>query len=114
MNEGVCPPPPSAPASSYLWRRRGGTPLLCQPVVCAHARDRDHPGYRTLLNTLGPIENFFPRVPGVTPGAFHMWHRKHADFARGGWDVLTYVAAFGGSATNFYVADADALRDKRA
>ena len=52
---------------------------------------RNHPGYRTLLNTLGPIENFFPRIPGVTPGAFHMWHRKHKDFELHGWDVITYV-----------------------
>ncbi|GJE85498.1 cytochrome P450 [Phanerochaete sordida] len=71
----------------------------------------NHPGYRTLLNTLGPIENFFPRIPYVTPGAFHMWTRKHRDFEEHGWDVITYVAAFIGSKTNFYVADAEAIKE---
>nr|BAL05166.1 cytochrome P450 [Phanerodontia chrysosporium] len=71
----------------------------------------NHPGYRTLLNTLGPIENFFPRIPGVAPGAFHMWKRKHRDFEEHGWDVITYVTAFIGSSTNFYVADADVIKE---
>ncbi|KAI0090485.1 cytochrome P450 [Irpex rosettiformis] len=71
----------------------------------------DHPGLRTLLNTLGPIENFFPRLWGVTPGSYHMFTRKHRDFEIYGWDVITYVAAFWGSHTNFYVADADALNE---
>ncbi|KAI0346715.1 cytochrome P450 [Trametopsis cervina] len=71
----------------------------------------DHPGLRTLLNTLGPMENFFPRIWGVTPGTYHMFLRKHRDFDLYGWDVITYVSAFWGSRTNFYVADADALNE---
>ncbi|KAI0703435.1 cytochrome P450 [Cytidiella melzeri] len=71
----------------------------------------NHPGLRTLLNTLGPIENFFPRIWGVTPGSYHMFKRKHLDFEVFGWDVITYVTAFWGSRTNFYVADADALNE---
>ncbi|KIP01299.1 hypothetical protein PHLGIDRAFT_507626 [Phlebiopsis gigantea 11061_1 CR5-6] len=71
---------------------------------------QNHPGYRTLLNTLGPVENFFPRIPGLTPGSFHMWQRKHKDFEQHGWDMITYVPCFG-SRTNFYVADADAIRE---
>lgn len=52
----------------------------------------DHPGLRTLLNTLGPMENFFPRIWGVTPGTYHMFLRKHRDFDLYGWDVITYVS----------------------
>ena len=50
-----------------------------------------HPGYRMLFNTLGPIENFFPRIPYIFAGDFHMWRRKHLDFDLYGWDVITYV-----------------------
>ena len=65
-------------------------------ALLAHSRTltatrRNHPGYRTLLNTLGPIENFFPRIWGITPGSYHMFTRKHLDFEIYGWDVITYV-----------------------
>ncbi len=61
--------------------------------ICSlHCVNSNHPGYRLLLNTLGPIENFFPRVPGITPGGFHMWRRKHKDFESHGWDVITYAS----------------------
>jgi hypothetical protein len=92
----------------------------------------NHPGLRTVLNTLGPIENFFPRLWGITPGSYHMFTRKHLDFEIYGWDLISYVSchasssrdcwphtsthhactqvtAFWGSRTNFFVADADAL-----
>ncbi|KAJ3520439.1 hypothetical protein NM688_g9161 [Phlebia brevispora] len=52
----------------------------------------NHPGYRLLLNTLGPAENFFPRIPGVTAGNFHMWARKHKDFELYGCDIITYAS----------------------
>ena len=75
---------------------------------------RNHPGYRTLLNTLGPIENFFPRLCGVTPGSFHMWQRKHKDFERHGWDVITYVGVVASSSEGQSVLTSAYLRSPRS
>ena len=62
-----------------------------EPSLHDASNGSDHPGLRTLLNTLGPLENFFPRISGVTPGSYHMFSRKHLDFEIYGWDVITYV-----------------------
>lgn len=72
--------------------------VSCVAYLVAHsllpvANTSNHPGYRLVFNTLGPRENFFPRIPGVFAGCFHMFHRKHADFELHGWDVITYVRA---------------------
>lgn len=79
--------------SGFSLRRSEAQNSIFDPRSLFSLICRNHPGYRALLNTLGPIENFFPRMRGITPGSFHMWHRKHKDFQLHGWDVISYVRA---------------------
>jgi len=71
----------------------------------------NHPGRRLVLSGASFLNNFLPKIRGISTGSNSLFINKHRTFEEVGWDIHSVISALPTSRTVLVLSDAAAIKE---